>query len=292
MHQNHFKVYHFRLCAFRRDSGKLTTGVVNNFCDWVFYVNPFLSQYGWGIARTANVLASWMMVLVAMQRYLVICQPSFGKRWANLKSMRIWVLLICLFGVIYDVPFFVEKDITYNNISERYDEVTHAWASTEAYQVGYVTVSYGIVIILAPVAILCFTTYQLIKVVKQARAKRIQLMRNSERLKSREDITLSLIVVVIVYIICQIPNPLRYLILLFTSNTRHCSFFWLFENLALTAAILNSAINFLVYCLCAKRFRQKVLHSLKCRRKNKVFPIERSQATTTLPLTISARIDP
>ncbi len=229
-----------------------------------------------------------MMVLVAVQRYLAICHAALGKRWANIKSIRIWVCIVCSCAVVYDLPFLLEKEITHNKETNRFQQRTREWANTEAYKVGYAVVSHGITLIFIPLPILCFTTYHLVKVVKQARETRLRVMRNSERLKAREDITLSLIVVVIVYTICQLPIPLRYLILLFTHKAGFCSLFWVFENLSVTMAMLNSAVNFLVYCLCVKRFRQKVLHNLKCRKENKVFPMERPHVATMRPSTMES----
>ncbi len=273
-----YESIHFSLCSFWRTWNILRGRSIKHLCNWVSYVSPNLWLYGWGVARTVNILAAWIMVLVAVQRYLAICCVSFAKRWANIKSIRFWVCIVCLFAVIYDLPFFLESEISHNEETNRFEKRTRNWAKTEAYTIGYAVVSYGITLIFIPLPILCFTTYHLVRIVKQARETRLRVMRHSERLKSREDITLSLVVVVIVYTICQLPVPLRYFILLFTHKSHFCSLFWIFENISVTMAMLNSAANFLVYCLCAKRFRQKVLRNLKCRRENKVFPIEKSHA--------------
>ncbi len=105
-----------------------------------------------------------------------------------------------------------------------------------------------------------FTTLRLVRVLQRSYRKRKQLVTQSS--KSREDITLSLVVVVITYIVCQVPNPVR-TILELTNIDRSCgSFYFIFSTLSIDFAMLNSAINFVILACCSLRFRLRVKRML------------------------------
>ena len=80
--------------------------------------------------------------------------------------------------------------------------------------------------------------------------------------KSRQhaDLTFSLVVIVVIFLICQTFNPIRRI--LETSLDEQyldCgSVYFYYTPLVVVAVNFNSSINFVVYVLCGKRFRSNV----------------------------------
>ena len=91
-------------------------------------------------------------------------------------------------------------------------------------------------------------------------------------IKAREDVTLSLVIVVITYVICQIPNPCRAFFIMTTENLGCGSPYNIFWPWAFNAAMLNSAVNFVILALCGKKFRKKAKATICFWNKVKVSP--------------------
>ena len=90
--------------------------------------------------------------------------------------------------------------------------------------------------------------------------------------------TRSLVIVVVVYMMCQIPNPCRTIFYALTDDLGCGSVYYIFHSFSLVFALFNSSINFVILVLCGKRFRARVKAQL-CFWKVKVMPhIENSES--------------
>ena len=95
-----------------------------------------------------------------------------------------------------------------------------------AFDVIYDGISYFIVLIILPLAILGFCTYRLVKTLK---ARKNQTFSGFQQ--SKEDVTLSLVIVVIIYTLCQLPNPFRHVWTYFDDDIRCGSTYYVFAAL-------------------------------------------------------------
>ena len=111
-----------------------------------------------------------------------------------------------------------------------------------------------------------YTTCHLVRILRESRKKRKRMTT-----KSREDITLSLVIVVITYIICQLPNPCRAFFYVTNQNLECGSVYYIYVPWSFNAAMLNSAINFIILVLCRKRLRLKFKATI-CFRRIRVSP--------------------
>ena len=89
--------------------------------------------------------------------------------------------------------------------------------------------------------------------------------------KHRENITIMLIIVVSVFIVCQLPDVfLRIAATQFTAQFHHTirDYFLLSNSIANLLLALNSSINFFIYCLVGRKFRNILFNALpiSCRR--------------------------
>ena len=86
----------------------------------------------------------------------------------------------------------------------------------------------------------------------------------TSRSRAEDDVTTSLVVVVLVFLVCQLMNPIRRLMAeILPASQRGCpSDYLFFSNVSSTFVILNSSVNFEIYTVCGRRFRQRLLRLL------------------------------
>ena len=186
--------------------------------------------------------------------------------------MKKWVVAAVICTVLYSLPFYFRYDIVYFEYVGRYLPRKAKWSDNYVYDILYDLISYFMVLALIPLIILTFTTYQLIRVLRESLKKRMTLTATQ---KSKEDITLSLVIVVIIYAICQIPNPTRHIWTLFDPEIFCGSSYYAFMKFSFTAIHINSSANFIVFILIGKRFRKKFFtkfQTIFCCKKIQVAP--------------------
>ncbi len=137
------------------------------------------------------------------------------------------------------------------------------WASSFSHRVVYGGIFYYIVYYLIPMTFLVFATYKLVTTLNEARKKK-EAMTKTKR--NEKDLTLSLVVVVIVFMVFQMANPIRRVLIevLEPSQLGCGSFYYYFISVSIFSIYMNSSINFVIYCICGRRFRMRFLAMLKC----------------------------
>lgn len=143
--------------------------------------------------------------------------------------------------------------------------------ASQAYRIVYANALYCIFMFLVPLGALLLLNAELIREVTRARRRRRVLL--GERLPrhhghrafragsisgGEDDITLTLVVVVVVFVVCQTPAlATQILINVYSKEDRECPTpFFFYERLSDLLVVFNSAINFVIYCFCSRRFRQ------------------------------------
>ena len=73
------------------------------------------------------------------------------------------------------------------------------------------------------------------------------------------DVTLTLLVVVIVFVICQIGNPIVRLVSAVSPDRLKCSHFYFYwQPIGDFLQVFNSSTNFFIYCFFGRQFRRRV----------------------------------
>lgn len=104
------------------------------------------------------------------------------------------------------------------------------------------------------------------------------------RNRAEQDVTISLVVVVVVFVICQLMNPIRRVMAaIIPISQRQCpSDYLYFSSISTTFIIFNSSVNFAIYCVCGKRFRHRLIRLL-CRRFAKIGPTTTTNTKDSSP---------
>ena len=84
---------------------------------------------------------------------------------------------------------------------------------------------------------------------------------------NRDNVTLMIVTVVVVFIICQLPQHLgRLMHALIDNNVLKISYTPLFVIYYISVLLiyLNSSVNFLIYCLLGQKFRLILVQMMSC----------------------------
>ena len=211
-------------------------------------VESFLIVYGTFPVSTTKTATIWVAVLVAVNRYIIVCRPLRASQWCTISKVKIQLAVVLVLAVVSSIPqLFPYRVTNRRNV--------------------FYTV-YGIIFVYVlwtgvPLFILTLLTIRLIKAMKAHR--RMQLEMNSLHNKQDSNMTLALVMVVIVFIICHVPNAVLSMLVTLVPMLTRSEVWFIVDYISEVLLILNSAVNFAIYTLANKRFRE-VLTKTICRR--------------------------
>ena len=129
----------------------------------------------------------------------------------------------------------------------------------------YRNICYFIFVNVIPLVILSVLTTLLVRALHRANTRRLDMTQG--QLEKDPAITLTLIVVVIVFLLCQIPAAFnRLFIMLYNSGTNCDHWHYWFRKVSDVLIATNSAVNFFIYMTCSSRFRQKYKNIFLCQK--------------------------
>ena len=251
------------------------------------------------MANMIQMISIYLIVYITAQRYVAVCHPH---KMRVVGSMRVaWLQLTILIAVsiLFNIPRLME---VYTVVGEdgRVGLKDTALGANDEYVLWYKGITFYVIQFILPVGLLIFFTMALIHEFRKSKNKvKVTVGRAppsaisgptgtttgaasdpTEKPKAtkgsgaaKDDVTFALIVVDIVFILCQLLNPLRRLTDIFVPfENRGCGTAYLYWNgLSGVGIFLNSATNFLIFCMCSKGFRSLVIQRLS-RKKASVGP--------------------
>ena len=229
----------------------------NLFEIYEVYANIFM--------HTFLMASIWCTVMLAVERYIAICQPFIATKVCTVTKARIMIIVIFFTAFCLRLPNFWEYTVT-----SHVDQTTNlTWTfkqSTEfAYDHHYVTIYPwivdGVMASMLPFLLLLFLNTRLIWEVRKSTQ---YLQRNvmvgcpgTNSVVQREElqITIMLISVIIVYFICQVPYVIYTAIVSINRNNIPASpGLLVFHSITMLLLTLKSAINFILYCWFSEKF--------------------------------------
>ena len=232
-------------------------------------VTPFVTVYGKFIITTTKTATIWVTVLVAVNRYIIVCRPLRASRWCTTSKVKIQLAVVLVIAVVINIPVLVQCRIKYYSR----DNGTSYTASVDYgvrerwslfYDVYHLVLNF-VLWTGVPLFILTLLTIRLITAMKAHR--RMQLAMNSLHNQPDNNMTFALVMVVIVFIICHVPNVVLEIVwMVVPSEVFYFNEVWyIVRQMSPVLMIINSAVNFAIYTLANKRFREVLIKTI-CRR--------------------------
>ena len=228
---------------------------------WLEGIYPYLFPFFHPAAFTFQVTSIWLTLAFTVDRYIMICHPFTAEPYCTVSRARKVIAGIFIAGVLFNMPKFFEYrtipvtlsqnitrigcDLTPFGRSHLFRELFHSW-----FYIAFVCA--------VPFVCLAVLNAFLMHAVHKSR-KRGREINVAE--KKRNDTTIMLISVVVVFFICQTPALVSRAIWAFESNPDAFKGMGLYtlNEVGNFLIILNSSINFVPYYFFGKRFRKEFI---------------------------------
>jgi len=196
--------------------------------------------------------------------------------WRSRTRAKVAVSVVFVAAVFYNIPRFFEREVVRTIVACASDATVQtrktALRTNRNYFLVYKTMCYFVFRSVGPLVALVLLNVELVRAMRAIRRRRRHLTHKAIHCESR---TAMLVTVVTVFIVCQLPDlaiRVAYTCAEFASP-RSDDVLDLtalrYANAASNALLtLNSAVNFLVYCLVGRKFRRILLHEICCAGKD------------------------
>lgn len=227
---------------------------------YYYHVCPHITPYAYPIANAAQTMSVYLTLIVTIERWVAVCHPFRAKALCTSSRARWYVLGTAAFALAYNAPKFFEAEL-YTSLDA--GEVVYCVRSniefrTDAYVAIYIHWMYLIVMYIIPFSALAALNACIVRQVRRAQAERARLSR-----VQRREISLAtmLLVVVLVFFLCNLLPLVTNSFELFLENELEK-----LDPLVKTSNLLvtiNSSVNFVIYVIFGEKF-QRVFLKMFC----------------------------
>jgi hypothetical protein len=218
---------------------------------------------------TCHNMAMWLTVTLAVFRYIFVCQHTKAAVLCSMERAKLTVGVVVVATVVSCVPnyFMYEvKDIgrdpkMMNRTVSCYWIVPSTIANNNPDFQNFVRWLFGVVIKILPCVLMAFLSTLLIVAMQQAKKRRARLLNKVSRIVDHDHqssehnrTTYMLVGVVICFIITEIPQGILAWISAVNTNFWSAVYVHLGDLMDILV-LVNSAVNFILYCIMSQQFR-------------------------------------
>ena len=231
-----------------------------------------------------RTMITWLTVLLTIDRYIVVCKPLHAPRICTKKRAWIEVIVVLVVSLLYNIPRFFEYEIS--------DEIARGYARTpmtsnKVYVFLYRIALFLLLMYIIPLLVLLIANTRLILTFKKAEKMRSQMANKGQQTK---DITYMVIATVFFFFLANVPAFVAQLLWalyeVFKPSLNHILPYYSYHsNISNILVTLNSAINFVIYCLCSRHFRQVFMRTFGCGQS-----VKSGEKTAATSVTMTSRV--
>ena len=237
---------------------------------WQAYLSVYKYLHRWiyPCVHLFRFCSTWMTCLLTVDRYIAVCHPLQAQRLCTLSRAYKHMTLVVLVSVLFSFPRFFESYITEDG---RF--VNSSMSKNRYYTLIYKIGLFFIFMYIVPMLLLIVLNTKLLRTLRRADSSRAHLQSNL-LLVTRNSYSINrcistiVLTVVIVCIVCNTCAMVSHILYSLPICFEHLSYLKphgsIVSNFSNVVVTINSAINFVIYCLCSRNFRQVFLKTLKC----------------------------
>jgi hypothetical protein len=233
--------------------------------------HPIFISYVRGVSATFQLMITWLLILLSFYRYMAVCYPNYYEKLKSPSKAMKYFSVIAVVATLYYTPWYFQYKIKVLP-NGQYLMLLKTYAEG-LYDLLYNVIVFYTIYFIVPFSVLIFMSVKLIQTLRSLNQKR---QRMTSSAKEEVDLTKMLVVIIIIFMICQTFIPLVRLIraLSTTEQFMAChSVHSYFQAIARIAITFNSAINFVIYYKFVPSFRKSL------RKKVKIWPFDDNNAT-------------
>ena len=249
-----------------------------NISEFIAFTFPYISP----LCNTFQTISIWLTLGFTVDRYIMICHPFQGVKFCSRKRAVLVVLGLHILGVMFTLPQFFEKKTVVKYIEGHkiiaVDYTT--FGKSQGYLSGVHLWAYLIFIFVLPCVTLAVLNFLLILAVKKSRSTE-RRMSLGVTTAHRNDTTVMLVAVVLVFMVCQLPALVSHTIWAtdpetFLQGGEKYMHLHIMLEVSNFLVVLNSAVNILLYYGFSQKFRKEFAATFcrPCLRQSKVIVTE------------------
>jgi len=222
---------------------------------------PEISFVVFPLATSAQTASVYLTLTVTLERYVAVCHPLRARALCTYGRARIYVIVIIIFSICYNIPRFFEVQLTEFPDSE-FGFIYCIGASDLRANLDYVKIYihwlYLVFIYFIPFSCITFFNSMIYRQVRRANRERQRLSRTEKR---EIGLATMLFCVVIVFLCCNI--------LALVTNILEAFYDLIEDHLVKISNLLvtiNSSVNFIIYVIFGEKFK-RIFLLLFCKRR-------------------------
>ena len=251
---------------------------------WAMYV--FIHSH---VTQVFHTISIWLTLTLAVWRYLSVAHPLRSRAWCTLNRAMVAIVVAYVGSPILCIPTYLTSTIRDKYVVVENQLNSSANETVKVYFVDHSELAknnqslvqlnfwiYGVIVKITPCVALTILSYCLVSALIQARKRRDQLKSNrsaksasvgSASTSSAADgegrttdrTTVMLLAILILFLITEIPQGILVLLssgILDDDNAFFRNCYTAFNEVMDILALINGAINFILYCAMSRQFRQ------------------------------------
>ena len=236
------------------------TGDLKDYHDKSPYFIAFVLPFGW-TSQTATI---WMVVLIALDRYIIVSQPLKSNIICTPKNAKKCVVFVTTATVLFNAPRWPHyyqvgfpEESSNNSASTFVSHVTFnssLWNPDLYQKIYHISLTF-IFLFIIPFSLLMVFNIKLITTLKKAQRMRASMTSQPTKQSANTNVNLMMVIIITTFLICELPDFVAAIIGAgqFKIDETHYKYY---ARVKESLLVLNSSINFYLYCLFYKRFRK------------------------------------
>jgi hypothetical protein len=214
----------------------------------------------------------WLGVLLTAERYVAVCYPLHIGRLGTLSRIRAAGISVWCLAFFVNIWHFLQKQLT---TDENGNLTLKCWlmCESQAYGVIYYGLLFPAVVFYVPLGLLIFFTTRILSELRKAYKENVQLTSDKvdaeKRMSTRHRrATVTLVSIVLVFLVIELVNNVTCALIAvnFVTDQAQIVLYQIFLAISALMLAVQSTLNFFLFALTGKKYRQVLRDGLRCRK--------------------------